>query len=206
MFYYIRLFIMLVVFTVFLLILYKKQKKRLYKKNQIHVYSILGSIFIVALMITLTIPFEVKFLTFKTPEESFYYSHLHNNILKNIESKNGNFILYGEGCNIEGYTYILKSNYKWKAVSPHLELNNKIYENNQYKLNIGNYEKETLVLLTFDNQKENINNINITDNKDSDFNYYYCKYQKEMRYLKVYYKVLNDTNNYEIYENGTKLN
>lgn len=197
---------MLIVFTVFLLGLYKKQKRRLYKKNQILVYSILGSFFIVGLLIALTIPFEVNFLTFKTPDESFYYSHLHTSVLKNIETKKGNFTLYGEGCNIEGYTYISKIEDKWAAVSPHLNLNNKIYENNQYKLNIGTYNKESLVLLTFDNQQDNQNNINVTDNQNSNFNYYYCKYQKQMRYKKVYYKVINDTNNYEIYENGTKLN
>lgn len=197
MLYFIRLLIFLVLLVPYLV--YK-----VVKKKKIRIITVIVLV-IIGIIISLS-PFDNKIFTFKTIEEAFNYSFFNEDILKTVDTTKGTFIVYGHDCDIDGYTFVSKSNDTYEIIYPNRIISEISYTSGDYNLYIETFDDNKMVMLTTDNvQKEPSHGHVVIDNKSTKFTYYYCKHKKEMVYKEGYYAPLTDDANYNISIDGNVL-
>lgn len=197
----------LAVLTLIVLTLFIKLRKS-NKKLSIKVKGLILLVLLFSYYALMALPVERLFLNFNTPEDAFHYEYFNQNSIHTVLTEKGAIILYGEDVSSVSYTYIDKTNDKWRINSPCISPTVKFKQIQQIGINyfkLPDSEKQ-FVVVSEGNLMQNNTVIDVKDNLGTEFTNYYGKYKNADVYTVFYYAIVDFTqNDYQLSINGQEI-
>lgn len=194
----------IVVLSLIFLMSFKRVLLGLKRKNKM----ILLGIFLISNYILLLFPFENMILKFNSPIDAFNYMYFNQNVIQVIEDNNCAFIVYGQDGSSVSYTTVQNQDGKWKIHSPYTTSNIRIKGFDKYIVVTYHVEgsNKTLIVVSEGNLSKSKSDIEISDNKNSQFKSFFSKYKHVDYYTVFNYTVINtNINDYQLKINNESL-
>lgn len=159
--------------------------------------------------LSLLVPFESVFLKFDTPEDSFHYSFINQNIIKTMEADDCAFVIYGTDGSQLNYTCIPKNGNQYQVRSAYLSPNIEgAFKDSLYICRVENKAGHSqLITVSQGNLREPDGKKTVNDSIGNTFSYFNCKYKSVDYYTDVYWTVtdLTELSDYVLTVDGESI-
>lgn len=177
----------------------KKDRVKIAEGNKMLLNQTIISCVFLFFFLAKRIDFEKDIIEFKTPFSAFNYTYPSAVVHHYIEKDNYTVFFYIDS-DLKYQISQKYSNNNWSYILPN-SLEKKTITTSKYNINIYSKNGLNFISITNPDYFENTNYIKINDNKNSIFESY--DYQPEDNYFninyRIYYAVVTDFNNYELF-------
>lgn len=202
---YLLIRIIIVVLTFLPFLVYKKRYSNIRGKK---CKFIMAGLFVIIFYSLLLIPFENMMIKFRSPIDAFEYSYLNKNIIQVVEDGNCAFIVYEQDESSVFYTAFKNQEGGWKIHSPYITSRISLKSFEQYHIVIYDARdcNKELIIVSEGNLSEPRSNIEISDNKNSQFKSFFSKYRYVDYYTVFHYTIIDSAiNDYKLVINGENI-
>ena len=199
----IRLIFPILLLIVGIIIYQKASKKNIKSSKRLLIEFFIFNSFAIFIILMSRLDIEEKILQFNNPTLAYKYSYPSIKIINTIDKDDYKVFFYLASPEIKYQIVQKNSNNNWNYIYPKDMSKINTYTGN-YSINI--YEKDGLnfIAVTNHNALENINNVNIKDNKNSIFEKYDERHHDEFFDITytVYYAFIDSFDDYKLYINN----
>lgn len=176
------------------------------KRNKIKVELIISIICFLIFLIYIGTPIEQKWIKFDNLDKAFSYSYPNKQIVKIIEKDNYGIVIYNQDTDFRTFAFFTKEDDKWLITNP---------KNPKLKIqfmapyiivsDISNDEKTKFILVDYVKKYDEIKELVITDNYNTNFEY--VEIEEDNGYVTYdYYGILeNVSGDYYLTINGDTI-